>query len=335
MGCCFSKSKEEARPLLENEHGAGGNATCVALPASPTARFNPDESVIVGDTDVVVSTPDAVDIHIGVDLSDSFCEPTPTPMKGRIWTPSTAKKTPAAPINDMNTATMVALPLPKNKQASPQRSALSQPPREENITVPAGSTEERSWKLTAGNTLDWRWHIQQLACDIGFSVKAEKIATAGGEAKGSLNEQVSTIVSSVKHSSGQIVRGQWCCPIGIDEPTAKKQAAKQKWKITLVFDNAHSMFRSKEVLLRTRIESALERAEFGIQRHRPSDFGLLTIDATAAAPVIKFKLPSPTAPNPAGVLSSPFLAGSGARGGAADIQEVQVQAASKSKSVLI
>jgi hypothetical protein len=173
---------------------------------------------------------------------------------------------------------------------------LSEPPREETIVVEAGAIEERSWKLTGGKALDWRWHIQQLACDIAFSVHAEKLSVGGGGASGSLaGEENMPVVSPTKHSSGQIVRGQWCSPPAIDLKEKRPQAAKLKWRVTLVFDNTHSMFRSKEVLLRTRIESAAERAEFGVQRHRPSDFGLLTIDATAAAPVIKFKLPSPSA----------------------------------------
>ena len=116
-----------------------------------------------------------------------------------------------------------------------ERIRAAYPQREELVVVEAGRHDQRSWFLVAGMTLHWRWNLKQLACDVCFSVRAKRCGKTA---------QLVVVQAPGKFRNGQILRGQWTCPEDhLDDP----------WMLQLAFDNRHSIFRSKKVLLWTRV----------------------------------------------------------------------------------
>jgi hypothetical protein len=123
-------------------------------------------------------------------------------------------------------------------------------PCEEMLTIEAGKREKRVFELRKGMALDWRWHLEQMACDVGFSARAMGVA-------GSLLDvgEVSIVAPGSTFSNGKIIRGQWAC---------QDTSTGAEWYVILSFDNTHSKFRSKTIKLRTHIKvTNLEKGAVG------------------------------------------------------------------------
>ena len=99
------------------------------------------------------------------------------------------------------------------------------PPREESIVVEAGGIDQRSWFIIGGMTIYWRWHLKQMACDVGFAVHAKRVAGESGHCGQDSSDEV--VLAPATYRNGSIERGEWTCP-GEDLNDA--------WQVEIVFD---------------------------------------------------------------------------------------------------
>jgi hypothetical protein len=129
-------------------------------------------------------------------------------------------------------------------------------PSEETVYIAAGASEQRVFELGKGMALDWRWHLEQIACDVGFSACATRVDAVrfrsdrpnGSQVPSKSSDQgVSIVPTGSAFPNGKIIRGQWAC---------QDENAVAKWQVVLTFDNSYSKFRSKTILLRTHMKAA-------------------------------------------------------------------------------